>query len=96
MASNPFQALEPGTRPGLWSDPDLDGLDPPEPQPCRRCSAVHCVEGGPWVGTLVWCMRRSGHAGEHLTALGDVGTPEYWEEIWEGEAEPGGSTTRPG
>ncbi len=79
MASNPFQALESGIRPRLGSDPDLD----PWEQPCRRCSAVHCVESGPWAGTLVCCMRRSGHASEHLTALGDAGTPEYWEELWE-------------
>jgi hypothetical protein len=83
MASNPFQALEPGTRSGPASDLDLDELDPPEQAPCQRCNAVHCVEGGPWAGTLVCCMRRSGHASEHLTTLGDIGTPEYWEELWE-------------
>ncbi len=80
MASNPFQALESGIGPGHGSDPDLD---PWGRQPCRRCNAVHCVERGPWTGTLVCCMRRTGHASEHLTALGDAGTPEYWEELWE-------------
>ena len=83
MASNPFQAMEPGTRPASGRDLDLEELDLPEQPPCRRCSAVHCVEGGPWTGTLVCCRRLSGHAREHLTTLGDIDTPEYWEELWE-------------
>jgi len=27
-------------------------------------------------------MRKSDHENEHLMILGDVGSPEYWQEFW--------------
>jgi hypothetical protein len=67
-----------------WSDVDFDsdGLPlPAEPQ-CRRCSAIHCVQEGPWIGTLACCTRQRGHENEHSMPLGDVGSAEYWKETW--------------
>jgi len=66
------------------SDADLDADEivlPAVPQ-WRRCSVVHCIEQGPWVGTLVCCIRQSGHKDGHSVPLGDVGSPDYWLEIW--------------
>lgn len=67
-----------------WSDADFDLEDlvlPPEPQ-WHRCGAVHCIDRGPWLGTLVCCIRRSGHDDGHSMSLGDEGAPDYWREIW--------------
>jgi hypothetical protein len=71
-------------RSGTWSKEDynLQDLDiPVEPQ-WKRCGAVHCIDQGPWIGTLVCCVRRSGHVGGHTMTLGDTGTVDYWEEAW--------------
>lgn len=62
--------------------PDLDALELPEHPTWRRCVAVHAVEQGPWVGTLICCTRKVGHPNEHLTTLGDIGSPDYWQEFW--------------
>ncbi len=66
------------------SDFDLEDLDramPDEPQ-WHRCGAVHCIDRGPWLGTLVCCIRRSGHEELHSMSLGDMGAPDYWCETW--------------
>jgi hypothetical protein len=71
-------------RSGTWTKEDynLQDLDiPVEPQ-WQRCGAVHCIDEGPWIGTLVCCVRRSGHTGAHSMSLGDSGTVDYWEEAW--------------
>ncbi len=57
-------------------------LEPSVHPQWERCGAVQCIDSGPWTKTLVCCTRRFGHEGEHRTALGDVGAPEYWEESW--------------
>ncbi len=67
-----------------WSDADFDLDDlvlPAEPQ-WHRCGAVHCIDRGPWLGTLVCCIRRSGHDDGHSMSLGDEGAPDYWRETW--------------
>jgi hypothetical protein len=67
-----------------WSDADFDLDDlvlPAEPQ-WHRCGAVHCIDRGPWLGTLVCCIRRSGHEDGHSMSLGDEGSPDYWREVW--------------
>ena len=67
-----------------WSDADFDLDDlvlPPEPV-WHRCGAVHCIDRGPWLGTLVCCIRRSGHDDTHSMSLGDEGAPDYWRETW--------------
>jgi hypothetical protein len=67
-----------------WSDADFDLEDlalPAEPQ-WNRCGAVHCIDRGPWIGTLVCCIRRSGHDDGHSMSLGDEGAPDYWRETW--------------
>ena len=67
-----------------WSDDDFDLDDlalPTEPQ-WRRCGAVHCIDSGPWIGTLVCCIRQSGHEDEHSMSLGDLGAADYWQENW--------------
>lgn len=67
-----------------WSDADFDLEDlelPAEPQ-WNRCGAVHCIDRGPWIGTLVCCIRRSGHEDGHSMSLGDEGAPDYWRETW--------------
>ena len=67
-----------------WSDADFDLEDlvlPAEPQ-WHRCGAVHCIDRGPWLGTLVCCIRRSGHDDGHSMSLGDEGAPDYWRETW--------------
>jgi len=67
-----------------WSDDDFDLDDlalPAEPQ-WRRCGAVHCIDSGPWIGTLVCCIRQSGHEDEHSMSLGDLGAADYWQENW--------------
>ena len=67
-----------------WSDADfdLDELRLPEEPQWHRCGAVHCIDRGPWLGTLVCCVRRSGHDGGHAMSLGDVGAPDHWQETW--------------
>ena len=80
MTTDPYDFREPDGR-GQENAP-FDDLDLPSQPQLRRCSAVHCVEHGPWAGTLVCCMRKVGHDGEHIMKLGDVGTPEYWQEVW--------------
>ncbi len=60
---------------------DLDLVMPDEPQ-WHRCGAVHCIDRGPWLGTLVCCIRRSGHDDHHSMSLGDIGAPDYWRESW--------------
>jgi hypothetical protein len=66
-----------------WSEDDLHELTLPEQPLWQRCGTVRCIEQGPWTTTLVCCMRKSEHEGEHRMTLGDVGTPEYWQESWE-------------
>ena len=65
-----------------WSDADfdLDDLVLPEQQQWHRCGAVHCIDRGPWLGTLVCCIRRSGHEDAHSMSLGDEGAPDYWRD----------------
>ncbi len=67
-----------------WSDADfdLDDLVLPEQPQWHRCGAVHCIDEGPWLGTLVCCIRRSGHKDAHSMSLGDVGSPDHWSETW--------------
>jgi hypothetical protein len=68
-----------------WSDADFDLADlelPAGPQ-WNRCGAVHCIDRGPWIGTLVCCIRRSGHEDGHSMSLGDEGAPDYWRETWQ-------------
>jgi hypothetical protein len=78
MTSDPIYSGEAEEEP----EPDLDPTELPEQPQWLRCGAVHSVERGPWVGTLVCCMRKGGHTNEHLMTLGDAGTPEYWQEFW--------------
>ena len=67
-----------------WSeaDFDLDDLVLPETPQWHRCGAVHCIDQGPWLGTLVCCIRRSGHVDAHSMSLGDAGAPDHWDETW--------------
>jgi hypothetical protein len=67
-----------------WSeaDFDLDDLVLPESPQWHRCGAVHCIDQGPWLGTLVCCIRRSGHEDAHSMSLGDAGAPDHWRETW--------------
>lgn len=67
-----------------WSDTeiDLDDLVLPDGPQWQRCGAVHCIDHGPWLGTLVCCIRRSGHDDFHSMSLGDAGSPDYWRETW--------------
>ena len=67
-----------------WSDADfdLDDLELPAEPLWSRCGAVHCIDRGPWIGTLVCCIRRSGHEDDHSMSLGDEGAPDYWHETW--------------
>ncbi len=67
-----------------WSDADfdLDDLELPAAPQWNRCGAVHCIDRGPWIGTLVCCIRRSGHEDGHSMSLGDEGAPDYWRETW--------------
>jgi len=67
-----------------WSDADfdLDDLELPATPQWNRCGAVHCIDRGPWIGTLVCCIRRSGHEDGHSMSLGDEGAPDFWREIW--------------
>ncbi len=67
-----------------WSDADfdVDDLVLPEAPQWHRCGAVHCIDRGPWLGTLVCCIRRSGHEDGHSMSLGDEGSPDYWRETW--------------
>jgi hypothetical protein len=71
---------------GSWTEDDLafelDDLDLPAQPQWHRCGAVHCIDRGPWIGTLVCCVRTSGHDGGHTMALGDAGGPDHWQEIW--------------
>jgi len=67
-----------------WSDADFDleDLELPATPQWNRCGAVHCIDRGPWIGTLVCCIRRSGHEHGHSMSLGDEGAPDYWRETW--------------
>jgi hypothetical protein len=67
-----------------WHDDDfdLDDLAMPERMQWQRCGAVHCIDSGPWIGTLVCCIRRSSHDGDHAMSLGDFGAVDYWQETW--------------
>jgi hypothetical protein len=66
-----------------WHDDNfgIDDLTLPA-QTWQRCGTVHCIDHGPWMGTLVCCIRRSGHSGDHSMSLGDVGQADYWQETW--------------
>jgi hypothetical protein len=80
---DPFQVR----RLSEWSetDFDLDDFDElvlPERPQWHRCGAVHCIEQGPWIGTLVCCIRVSGHDDAHAMSLGDAGAPDFWNESW--------------
>jgi hypothetical protein len=83
VTSDPFDSRNINHRTDDEAEPDLDDLELPEQPQWRRCAAVHCIEQGPWTGTLVCCMRKIGHGNEHLMTLGDVGTAEYWQEFWQ-------------
>ena len=63
-------------------DLDFEELLLPEAPQWHRCGAVHCIDRGPWLGTLVCCIRRSGHEGGHSMSLGDDGTVDHWLETW--------------
>ncbi len=80
MTIDPF----PVRRFGDWpqDDFDLDDLTMPAEPVWRRCGAVHCIDHGPWIGTLVCCIRQSGHDHDHSMSLGDLGGPDYWQETW--------------
>jgi hypothetical protein len=67
---------------GTGDELDLDELELPEQPHLRRCGAVHCIEQGPWAGTLVCCMRKTDHPNGHLMTLGDAGGSDYWQEFW--------------
>ncbi len=71
---------------GTWTEDDLafelDDLDLPAQPQWHRCGAVHCIDRGPWIGTLVCCVRRSGHDGGHTMSLGDADGSDHWQEIW--------------
>ena len=79
-------AIEPHTQRVLrdWNDDDFDLEDLVLPvQPAwQRCGAVHCIDRGPWLGTLVCCIRRSGHEDAHAMSLGDEGAFDYWRTTW--------------
>jgi hypothetical protein len=34
------------------------------------------------MGTLVCCIRRSGHDTDHSMSLGDSGEIDFWQETW--------------
>jgi len=78
--------IEHQTHPALrdWHDDnfDLEDLALPGEHTWHRCGAVHCIDHGPWIGTLVCCIRQSGHAGDHSMSLGDHGQADYWQETW--------------
>jgi len=78
--------IEPHTQRVLrdWHDDDfdLDDLALPGRPAWQRCGAVHCIDSGPWMGTLVCCIRRSGHDSDHAMSLGDFGQIDYWSETW--------------
>ena len=63
-------------------DLDLDETTVPDRPMWHRCGSVHCVERGPWIGTLVCCVRQSGHEDAHAMSLGDAGAADYWRESW--------------
>jgi hypothetical protein len=67
-----------------WHDEDfdLDDLAMPAMTQWQRCGAVHCIDQGPWIGTLVCCIRQSGHDSGHSMSLGDQGAVDYWQETW--------------
>ena len=67
-----------------WDDDDfaLDDLEYPATKQWQRCGAVHCIDRGPWIGTLVCCIRQSGHDDDHSMSLGDADGPDYWLESW--------------
>ncbi len=67
-----------------WHDEDfdLDDLAMPETLQWQRCGAVHCIDHGPWIGTLVCCIRQSGHDSDHSMSLGDAGAVDFWQESW--------------
>jgi len=79
-------AIESHTQRALrhWQDEefDLDDLAMPERTQWQRCGAVHCIDSGPWIGTLVCCIRQSGHDQDHSMSLGDLGEVDYWQESW--------------
>ena len=81
--------IEPHTQRVLrdWHDHDFDlddlgDMTLPEQRTWQRCGAVHCIDHGPWIGTLVCCIRQSGHADDHTMSLGDFGQVDYWQESW--------------
>ncbi len=61
---------------------DIEELNLPATPQFRRCGAVHCIDNGPWLGTLVCCIRRSSHEGDHAMSLGDEGADDFWRESW--------------
>ena len=54
----------------------------PDRMQWQRCGAVHCIDSGPWIGTLVCCIRQSGHDSDHSMSLGDAGAVDFWQESW--------------
>ena len=80
MTTDPYGFREPGD--GDEDDAAFDELGIPSQPRLQRCGAVHCIAYGPWTGTLVCCMRKGGHDGDHIMKLGDTGTSEYWQEVW--------------
>ena len=61
---------------------DIDELNLPAQPQFHRCGAVHCIDNGPWLGTLVCCIRHSDHDGDHSMSLGDQGSDDFWQESW--------------
>ena len=84
--AEPTVTIEHNTQRALrdWHDNDfdLDDLAMPEPRQWQRCGAVHCIDNGPWIGTLVCCIRQSGHGNDHTMSLGDFGAVDFWQETW--------------
>jgi hypothetical protein len=81
MASDPFDLHHIGDHSedrGTLGAGDLF----PELLPVQRCNSVNGVQNGPWIGTLVCCIRPNGHRGEHSVSLGDADTASYWHETW--------------
>lgn len=60
----------------FWNDEsdEVDELSLPKQPEFLRCTVVRCIQHGPWAGTLVSCVRKAGHQGDHLITRGDVGT----------------------
>jgi len=74
-----FPPAGPGDRAGL---DELGEFELPPAPEFRRCGLVRGVDHGPWVGTLVSCVRQAAHGGDHVAELGDRGAADHWHETW--------------